>query len=86
MTNPMSDIAVGGLVVVVALVIGIATLPILDGAIDDYEAGPDGDVAVTTDNPPASNVNLLQLTPFAIIGGFVLGGVLFIVRGAKQLA
>lgn len=85
-SNPVSDIAVGTIVIAIALTLGITVLPLLDGAIADYADGADDVLGgASTDDPSASNVNLLELTPLTLIASMVIAGVAFIVKGARNV-
>ena len=85
MAGPM-DLALGAILLVLAAVIVFIVLPIADEAIDNYAAGPDGNVTDTTDNPPASQVSLAELFPLLVIAILVIGGVAELVRGARALS
>lgn len=83
-TNPITDIALGALLLVVAGVMVFTVLPTANEAIADYAVGPDG-TAGNTDDPPASQVSLAKLFPFGIIAGLTIGGIAFLVRAGKQI-
>lgn len=85
MANGPMDLAIGAILLIIAAVLVFTVLPIADEALTDYEAGPDGNVTATADNPPASQVNLAQLFPLTVIAVLVFGGVVELVRGAKSL-
>jgi len=48
-------------------------------------AGPDGDIAMTDDNPPSSQVSLLNLFPLTVIAALVIAGVAFLVSGFRAI-
>lgn len=77
-------IALGSIILVLAAVITLVVLPIADTAIADYADGPD-DTPATADDPPASNVSLLNLFPLTVIASLVIGGVAFLVQGFRQV-
>lgn len=84
MANPIMQIGLGSVILIIAAVITLTVLPIADAAIDSYALGPDGTDA-TGDEPPTANVSLLDLFPLTVIAGLVVGGVAFLVRGFKGL-
>lgn len=82
-SGPM-DLALGAIVLVLAAVIVLVVLPIANTAISDYGAGPDG-TAGNTDDPPSSQVSLLNLFPLVVIAALVIGGVAFLVSGFRSI-
>lgn len=80
-------IALGAIILVLAAVITLTVLPIANEAIDSYAAGADGVAGGTgaADDPPASQVSLLNLFPLTVIAGLVIAGVAFLVSGFKGL-
>lgn len=85
MGNGPMDLAIGAILLIIAAVLVFTVLPIADEAITDYAAGADGNVSDTADNPPTSQVNLAGLFPLTVIAVLVFGGVVELVRGARQL-
>lgn len=83
-TKGMVDIALGSIILVLAAVIVLVVLPIANASIATYAKGPDG-TAGNTDDPPASQVQLLQLFPLVVIAALVIGGVAFLVAGFRQV-
>lgn len=84
MSNPIAQIAVGALLLVVAAVMVFTTLPTANEAIDDYAAGTDGTLG-NTDDPPTSQVSMAHLFPFGIIAGLTLGGIAFLVSAGRSI-
>lgn len=86
MSNVM-NLALGAIILVLAAVITLTVLPIANEAIDTYAAGSDGVEGGTgaADDPPASQVSLLNLFPLTVIAALVIGGVAFLVAGFKGL-
>lgn len=84
MASPMNQIALGSIVLVLAAVITLTVLPIANDAIADYGDGADN-IAGNADDPPASQVSLLNLFPLTVIAALVIGGVAFLVSGFKGL-
>jgi len=82
--GPM-NVALGVIILVLAAVIALTVLPIANVAINDYAAGPDGDIAMTDDNPPSSQVSLLNLFPLTVIAALVIAGVAFLVSGFRAI-
>jgi len=84
MANSGMEIALGAIILVLAAVIVLVVLPIANAAIATYAAGPDG-TAGNTDDPPASQVSLLNLFPLVVIAALVIGGVAFLVHGFRTI-
>lgn len=84
MSNPITEIALGAVLLVMAAVIVFTVLPIANESIDDYAAGPDG-TAGNTDDPPSSQVSLANLFPLTVIAALTIGGVAFLVRGFRHV-
>lgn len=82
--SSVMNIALGAIVLVLAAVITLTVLPIANDAIDDYADGADG-TAGNTDDPPSSQVSLLNLFPLTVIAALVIGGVAFLVQGFRGL-
>lgn len=74
--NPVKDIAVGFILISVALVIALVMLPVVTSAIATAQADP---------NVTGANDTLLGLIPTVLIVSLLLGGVAFLFRGFKQL-
>lgn len=85
MGNGPMQLAIGAILLVLAAVITFTVLPIADEAISDYADGAD-DTPDTADDPPASQVALAGLFPLVVIAILVFGGVVELVRGARQLS
>ncbi len=81
----LNEVALGSIILVLAGVITLTVLPIANAAIASYAAGPDGVLASTADNPPSSQVSLLNLFPLVIIAALVIAGVAFLVSGFKHV-
>lgn len=84
MADAMNEIALGSIILVLAAVITLVVLPIANESISDYAAGPDG-IAGNTDDPPATQVSLLNLFPLTVIAALVIGGVAFLVQGFRHV-
>ena len=84
MTNSSMEIALGSIILVLAAVIVLVVLPIANAAISTYANGPDG-TAGNTDDPPLSQVALLNLFPLVVIAALVIGGVAFLVHGFRGI-
>lgn len=74
--SAMSDIAVAGILVVLAFVIVLSFLPILNSTIATAKDDPNG---------TANQDTLLDLIPFVIVAALLLGAVVFLVRGVQKL-
>lgn len=91
MADAMNQIGLGSIILVLTAVITLVVLPIANEAIETYSLGPDGisdEVGTpgsTDDDPPSSQVSLLNLFPLTVIAALVIGGVVFLVAGFKQL-
>lgn len=72
----IKSIALGGIMIVLALVIALTVLPILTSAVADAQ----GDANVTS-----SQSTLLGLIPTVVIVALVVGGVSFMFQGIRNL-
>lgn len=84
MADAMNEIALGSIILVLAAVITLVVLPIANEAIQTYADGPDG-TAGNTDDPPSTQVSLLNLFPLTVIAALVIGGVAFLVQGFRHV-
>ena len=75
-SNPIKDVAVGFILIAVALVIALTILPVITSAV----ATAQGDANVST-----ADGTLLGLIPTMLIVGLVGGGVAFLFRAFKNL-
>lgn len=75
-SNPVKDVAVGFILIAVALVISLTILPVITSAVATAQADP---------NVSASDSTLLGLLPTMLIVGLVGGGVAFLFRAFKQI-
>jgi len=75
--NAISHLAVGSILVVVGLLIGIAMLGPLNSSINTY--------ATSTPTPDSTSVTLLKLVPTVLVAAFLIAGVAFLVVGAREL-
>lgn len=73
--NPINEIAVGFILIAVALVVALTILPVITSAVN---------TAATDGNISASDATLLRLLPTLLIVGLLGGGVAFLFRGFKQ--
>lgn len=84
--NGAIGMALGAIILVIAAVIVLVVLPIANDAIDDYADGPDDVLGgASTDDPPASQVSLLNLFPLVVIAALVIGGVAFLIDGFREI-
>lgn len=84
--NGAVGIALGAIILVLAAVIVLVVLPIANDAIADYADGPDDVLGgASTDDPPGSQVSLLNLFPLMVIAALVIGGVAFLVNGFREI-
>lgn len=74
--NPVKDVAVGFILIAIALVIALTILPVITSAV----ATAQGDANVS-----ASDSTLLGLLPTLLIVGLVGGGVAFLFRAFKNI-
>lgn len=74
--NPIKEIAVGFILIGVALVIALTILPVITSAV--ATAQEDGNIS-------ASDGTLLGLLPTLLIVGLLAGGVAFLFRGFKNI-
>jgi uncharacterized BrkB/YihY/UPF0761 family membrane protein len=74
--NPIKEIAVGFILIGVALVIALTILPVITSAVNT--AASDGNISAT-------DAVLLRLLPTLLIVGLIAGGVAFLFRGFKQI-
>lgn len=75
-SNPVKDVAVGFILIAVALVIALTILPVITSAVTTAQ----GDANVS-----ASDATLLGLLPTMLIVGLVGGAVAFLFRAFKNL-
>lgn len=74
--NPIKEIAVGFILIAVAMVIALTILPVVTSSV--ATAADDGNIT-------SSDATLLRLLPTLLIVGLLAGGVAFLFRGFKQL-
>lgn len=74
--NPIKEIAVGFILIAVAMVIALTILPVVTSAVATAQA--DGNVSAT-------DGTLLGLLPTLLIVGLLAGGVAFLFRGFKNI-
>ena len=74
--NPIKEIAVGFILIGVALVIALTILPVITSAVNT--AQEDGNLSAT-------DGTLLGLLPTLLIVGLLAGGVAFLFRGFKHI-
>lgn len=74
--NPIKEIAVGFILIGVALVIALTILPVITSAVNT--AQEDGNLSAT-------DATLLGLLPTLLIVGLLAGGVAFLFRGFKHI-
>jgi hypothetical protein len=74
--NPIKDLAVGFILIGVALVIALTILPVITSAVNTAQS--DGNISAT-------DSTLLGLLPTLLIVGLLAGGVAFLFRGFKQI-
>lgn len=72
----VNQIAVGGILVMLALVIAVTVLPVLTSAIATAQADS---------NLTSGASTLLGLTPLVLVAGLVIGGVRFLISGVKGI-
>ena len=72
----LSDIAVGGILVIISFVIVLAFWPVLTGSINTAQ-----------DDPNTSSVagTVLGLIPLVFAAALLISGIVFLVRGVRQL-
>lgn len=75
-SNPVKDVAVGFILIAIALVIALTILPIITAAVATSQADP---------NVTAADGTLLGLLPTLLIVGLVGGGVSFLFRAFKNM-
>lgn len=75
-SNPIKDVAVGFILIAVALVIALTILPVITAAVATAAADP---------NVSAADGTLLTLIPTMLIVGLLGGGVAFLFRAFKQV-
>lgn len=75
-SNPVKDVAVGFILIAIALVIALTILPVITSAVNTAQ----GDANVS-----ASDGTLLGLLPTLLIVGLVGGGVAFLFRAFKNI-
>lgn len=74
--NPVKEIAVGFILIAIALVIALTILPVVTSAVATAQADP---------NVSAADSTLLGLLPTLLIVGLLAGGVVFLFRGFQKL-
>lgn len=74
--NPIKEIAVGFILIGVALVIALTILPVITSAVATAQG--DGNIS-------ASDGTLLGLLPTLLIVGLLAGGVAFLFRGFRNI-
>lgn len=74
--NPIKEIAVGFILIAVALVIALTILPVVTSAVE---------TAATDGNISATDATLLRLLPTLLIVGLIAGGVAFLFHGFKKI-
>lgn len=74
--NPIKDIAVGFILVGIALVIALTILPVITSAVNTAQS--DGNIS-------SSDSTLLGLLPTLLIVGLLAGGVAFLFRGFRAV-
>lgn len=75
-SNPIKDVAVGFILIAVALVIALTILPVITAAVATAAADP---------NVSAADGTLLTLIPTMLIVGLLGGGVAFLFRAFKAV-
>ena len=75
-SNPVKDVAVGFILIAVALVIALTILPVITAAVATAQA--DGNIS-------SADSTLLGLLPTMLIVGLVGGAVAFLFRAFKSL-
>lgn len=75
--GPVQDIAVAGILVVMAFVIVFAFLPILNSGAEEAADDP---------NASASQAKLIRFIPFIVVAALLIGAVVFLVRAARGLS
>lgn len=75
-SNPVKDVAVGFILIAVALVIALTILPVITSAVATAQA--DGNIS-------SADATLLGLLPTMLIVGLVGGAVAFLFRAFKSL-
>lgn len=75
-SNPIKTVAVGFILIGIALVIALTILPVITSAVNT--AAGDGNIS-------ASDATLLRLLPTLLIVGLLAGGVAFLFQGFKQV-
>lgn len=74
--DPIKQVAVGFILIAVALVIALTILPVVTSAVE---------TAATDGNISATDATLLRLLPTLLIVGLIAGGVAFLFQGFKQI-
>lgn len=75
-SNPVKEVAVGFILIGIALVIALTILPVITSSVN---------TAQTDGNISASDSTLLGLLPTLLIVGLLAGGVVFLFRGFKSM-
>lgn len=74
--NPIQTVAVGFILIAIALVIALTILPVITSAVE---------TAATDGNISASQATLLRLLPTLLIVGLLGGGVVFLFQGFRNI-
>lgn len=74
--NPVTEVAVGFILIGVALIVALTFLPSITGAVE---------TAATDGNITATQATLLRLLPTLLIVGLIAGGVVFLFQGFKKI-
>lgn len=74
--NPIREVAVGFILIAIALIIALTILPALTSAVNTAQDDP---------NVSDTDGTLLGLLPTLLIVGLLAGGVAFLFRGFKQI-
>ena len=76
-SHALEQLAIGGVLIVIAFLIFIAMLSPLNSSIQSFKT--------TTPTPDATSQTLIGLVPTVLIAGSLITGVVFLVRGAREL-
>ena len=74
--NPVSEVAVGFILIGISLIIALTILPTITSAVE---------TAATDGNITATQATLLRLLPTLLIVGLIAGGVVFLFQGFKKI-
>lgn len=75
-SNPVREIAIGFILIAIAMVIALTVLPVVTSAVE---------TAATDGNLSASDATLLRLIPTSLIVGLLGGAVAFLFRGFQAI-